>query len=77
MPLHSPLRAFDSQKENPLLADLMLLGNPMYATIPDEAKRREEVIKTCPPIAGNETFKLDGILVSPLERGSALGLPPT
>ena len=54
----------------------MLLGNPMYATLPDEAKRREEVIKLCPPVAGCETFKLDGILVSPLERGSALGVPP-
>jgi dynein light chain 1 len=63
-------------KDNPALVDLMLLGNPMYATLPDEAKRREEVIKNCPPVANNETFKLDGILVTPLERGSALGLPP-
>ncbi len=63
------------QRENPALADVMLLGNPIYDG-KDEKTRREEVIKNCPPVASCETFKIDGVLVKFDERAAALGLPP-
>ena len=68
------------QKENPLLQDLMVIGNPFNLAFPDRAKQREEVFKNCPPICNldkSKAFtKLDGAPVGDDEVQRALGLAP-
>jgi len=68
---NNKLRSFDELiklRENPVLEELLLIGNPMYDGLSKE-QRRLEVIRRLPKLK-----KLDATVVSEEEREQALAI---